>query len=46
MDAADVLTFPISESTDYVHWMGKGEPGHGEWVFRMYNERTTDTPTG
>src|SRR5215467_1768257 len=40
----DVLTFPISESTGYVHWMGKGEPGHREWVFRMYNEQTTDTP--
>src|SRR5262247_1601929 len=23
----DVLTFPIAQSTGYVHWMGKGEPG-------------------
>jgi hypothetical protein len=38
----DVLTFPVSESTGYVHWMGKGEPGQREWVFRMYNETTTD----
>jgi hypothetical protein len=38
----DVLTFPISESTGYVHWMGKGEHGQREWVFRMYNETTTD----
>jgi Concanavalin A-like lectin/glucanases superfamily len=34
----DVLTFPKSESTGYVHWMGKGEKGQYEWVFRMYNE--------
>ena len=23
----DVLSFPVYESTGYVHWMGKGEPG-------------------
>jgi hypothetical protein len=40
----DVLTFPVSQSTGYVHWMGKGEPGQHEWVFRMYNQDTTDTP--
>src|SRR5215472_13938319 len=40
----DVLTFPVSESTGYVHWMGKGEPGQREWVFRMYNEQPTDDP--
>jgi hypothetical protein len=40
----DVLTFPVSQSTGYVHWMGKGEAGQQEWVFRMYNEKTTDTP--
>jgi hypothetical protein len=40
----DVLTFPISESTGYVHWMGKGETGQQEWTFRMYNETTTDVP--
>jgi hypothetical protein len=40
----DVLTFPVFQSTGYVHWMGKGEAGQHEWVFRMYNEQTTDTP--
>jgi hypothetical protein len=40
----DVLTFPIAQSTGYVHWMGKGEPGQREWVLRMYNEQTTDDP--
>ncbi|MBV8883136.1 MAG: LamG domain-containing protein [Chroococcidiopsidaceae cyanobacterium CP_BM_RX_35] len=40
----DVLTFPIFESTGYVHWMGKGDPEQREWVFRMYNEQTTDDP--
>jgi hypothetical protein len=40
----DVLTFPIFESTGYVHWMGKGEVGKQEWTFRMYNETTTDHP--
>ena len=33
----DVLTFPVSQSTGYVHWMGKGEAGQHEWMFRMYN---------
>src|SRR6266702_6673572 len=40
----DVLTFPIAQSTGYVHWLGKGEPGQREWVFRMYNAQTTDDP--
>jgi Concanavalin A-like lectin/glucanases superfamily len=40
----DTLTFPNSESTGYVHWMGKGETSHQEWTFRMYNETTTDVP--
>lgn len=40
----DVLTFPVFQSTGYVHWMGKGEAGQHEWVFRMYNEQTTDIP--
>jgi hypothetical protein len=38
----DVLTFPVFEKSGYVHWMGKGEPRQREWVFRMYNEHTTD----
>jgi hypothetical protein len=40
----DVLTFPNSEGTGYVHWTGKGEAGQQEWTFRMYNETTTDVP--
>ena len=40
----DVLTFPVFQSTGYIHWMGKGEAGQHEWVFRMYNQNTTDTP--
>jgi Concanavalin A-like lectin/glucanases superfamily len=40
----DVLTFPVSQSTGYVHWMGKGEIGQHEWAFRMYNLDTTDIP--
>jgi Concanavalin A-like lectin/glucanases superfamily len=38
----DVLTFPTAQSTGYVHWLGKGEPGQHEWVFRMYNQQTSD----
>jgi hypothetical protein len=41
----DVLTFPIAESTGYVHWLGKGEAGQQEWTFRMYNFRTQDQPS-
>src|SRR5260370_16996889 len=40
----DVLTFPVSQSTGYVHWMGKGEIGQHEWAFRMYNVDTSDIP--
>jgi hypothetical protein len=40
----DVLTFPVFQSTGYVHWLGKGEAGQQEWVFRMYNQSTTDNP--
>jgi hypothetical protein len=40
----DVLTFPVSQSTGYVHWLGKGEAGQHEWAFRMYNQTTTDNP--
>jgi hypothetical protein len=41
----DVLNFANSESTGYVHWMGKGSAGQQEWVFRMYNrDNTTETP--
>jgi len=38
----DVLTFPKTEGSrpteQYVHWMGKGEPGKHEWTFRMYSQ--------
>lgn len=34
----DVLDFQAIEGENYIHWMGKGEPGKHEWVFRMYNE--------
>jgi hypothetical protein len=40
----DVLTFPVSQSTGYIHWMGKGEARQYEWAFRMYNENTNDIP--
>src|SRR5919202_734727 len=40
----DVLTFPHAEGTGYIHWLGKGEPKQREWVFRMYNEQSTDVP--
>ena len=31
----DVLTFPHTESTGYVHWLGKGEARQREWVLRI-----------
>jgi len=37
-----VHTFPSSEGSGYVHWMGKGEPGAHEWVFRIYNKRNDE----
>jgi hypothetical protein len=42
------LTFPSTEGKGvnlkkaYVHWMGKGEPGQREWVFRIYSLDNTD----
>ncbi len=33
----EVLIFPTTEK-GYVHWMGKGEAGQQEWVFRMYSQ--------
>ncbi len=35
-----VLIFPTTEK-GYVHWMGKGEAGKQEWVFRMYSQDNT-----
>jgi hypothetical protein len=40
----DVLTFPKSQGTGYIHWLGKGQAGAQEWTFRMYNAVTTDHP--
>ena len=42
------LTFPSTEgkgvdlSKAYIHWLGKGETGQQEWVFRMYSLDNTD----
>ncbi|MBZ5560920.1 MAG: LamG domain-containing protein [Acidobacteriia bacterium] len=33
----EVLIFPTAEK-GFVHWMGKGEAGKQEWVFRMYSQ--------
>jgi hypothetical protein len=37
-----VHTFPSSESSGYVHWMGKGESNSQEWVFRIYSKRNDE----
>lgn len=38
----DVLNFPKAETSDpYVHWLGKGIPGHHEYVLRIYNKEST-----
>src|SRR5712692_4472209 len=38
----DVLRFPSTEGSGYVHWLGKGERGTQEWVFRMYSQDNTE----
>jgi concanavalin A-like lectin/glucanase superfamily protein len=38
----DTLSFRSVEGTRYVHWMGKGETGHQEWVLRMYSQGNTE----
>lgn len=41
----DTLQFEHSESSGYVYWMGKGEPGRNEYVARMYsNVNTANRP--
>jgi hypothetical protein len=40
----DTLTFPLSEGTGYVHWMGKGSAQQQEYVARMYNLTNTENP--
>lgn len=38
----DALEFISKEGTGYVHWLGKGEAGQHEWVFRMYSRSNTE----
>src|SRR5579864_7285019 len=40
----DTLSFPNSEGSGYVYWLGKGSRGRQEWVFRMYNRTNTENP--
>ena len=40
----DTLGFRNPEGSGYVHWLGKGEHGQQEWVFRMYNRTNTENP--
>lgn len=37
----DTLQFPHTESSGYVHWMGKGEQNQHEYVARMYSKTNT-----
>jgi hypothetical protein len=37
------LKFPSTEGSGYVHWMGKGEKGGHEWVFRMYSQGNAES---
>lgn len=34
-------TYENSLSSGYIHFLGKGEPGKHEWVFRMYSDDNT-----
>src|SRR5215831_10114803 len=36
------LKFLSTEGSGYVHWMGKGEKGKHEWVFRMYSQGNSE----
>jgi Concanavalin A-like lectin/glucanases superfamily len=44
----DALTFPRTEGSrpeqQFVHWLGKGETGQHEWVFRMYSQSDPPGP--
>jgi len=33
----DTLSFPKTEGSGYVHWLGKGAGNHQEWSFRVYS---------
>jgi hypothetical protein len=34
----DAITFPKTEGSGYVHWLGKGTRQNQEWTFRMYSQ--------
>lgn len=36
------LSFPDTEGSGYVHWMGKGVSGQHEWACRMYSTGNTE----
>ncbi len=38
----ETLTFMVTEGSGYVHWLGKGQKGEYEWVFRMYSQDNTE----
>lgn len=38
----ETLTFPHTEGSGYVHWLGKGETGQQEWTFRIYSQGNTE----
>jgi Concanavalin A-like lectin/glucanases superfamily len=38
----ETLTFPQTEGSGYVHWLGKGEKGQQEWTFRIYSQGNTE----
>lgn len=38
----DTLEFENQQSSGYVHWMGKGEPGQHSWTARMYSYTNTE----
>ncbi|MGP6157740.1 MAG: LamG domain-containing protein [Vulcanimicrobiaceae bacterium] len=40
----DVLDFPNTEGSGYVHWLGVGEPQQQEWTFRIYDLHDTTVP--
>jgi hypothetical protein len=35
---ADALTFPKTEGSGYVYWLGKGSGNQQEWSFRIYSQ--------
>ena len=34
----DAISFPRTEGSGYVHWLGKGSSGNQEWTLRMYSQ--------